>query len=157
MSDDLIEKFDPRILRRAAADETEEELFWTFERYQGAFETHYSGFSDVLLVGHYAYQETDSPDFLSVGKNSLMRRKICPEFGKDPTKARRSMGKPFRDFVKSGHLLAHHTGQPVFEIISTLVVTRHNRVRCDYRRLILPVHTRTGKKLLLTYCGEFKS
>ncbi|UES51602.1 hypothetical protein [Roseibium aggregatum] len=103
----------------------------------------------LLMAGEAA--EGDSPDLLFVGDKTMLARVLPQTTEADAPKD--MMPTDFRSFVHEGFHRAI-SGEPNYDLVSTIAYPDGNPVRLVYERLILPFRLKTGLVHLVNYVIE---
>ncbi len=152
MSHNTIVTLNENRLRLDPHDAIEEKLFWIWKRFGLQFAPEYKEFSSRILIASYSGPVIDTPDFLSIGRQSLVNTSSCKGISLTPQDARQDFLPEYRWAVRSGYQSAFASGNISLQEIDADVCNKTRVKRSTYRRSIYPVTI--GRPAFIVYCSK---
>ena len=140
-------------LEAGGADDLAKYLFdvWKNQRGEPGIPKELGKVAPNLLLMAGEAKPGDSPDLLFVGDKTMLARILPQTTAADTPKD--MMPTDFRSFVHEGFHRAI-SGEPNYDLVSTIAYPDGQPVRLVYERLILPFRLKTGMTHLVNYVIE---
>lgn len=153
MADDFVVRFDLDDILRGGADDTARALLDTWRTNGGRICDEIAGFTNQLVILDGKPQETDSPQVLFHGANSLLKRNLGNNpMADSPQIKRNDFSADYRRMCAEAYFDTASERQPIFDLVRvSRPMISGDYQQQTYHRLLLPVFTDQGARFTLCY------
>lgn len=158
VSDGYVIRFELDDIVRGGADDLARALLDSWRATQGRVCDEIANFTDHVVIMDGRPSETDSPDILFCGDQSLLVQKLSYMRADSPQVDRSHFSADYRQLCIQSYLDTALGSQPIFDLVQvTHPLTTGEFYKETYHRLLLPVTTDQGGRFTLCYSLDVQS